>query len=134
MRTRALESILTLNNLSPAYLNDLLTFKNHSYQFRHQRTVEISQVRTVKQGSRSFRSTLAKIWNSLPWHLRDISSAGGPVHVHSVMLVEMCLPLSLFSCNFFYTKFSYFLANTYVVGTQKNYLNETVLLSNQNTC
>ena len=34
MRTKALESFKILNNLSPAYLNDLLTFKNHSYKFR----------------------------------------------------------------------------------------------------
>ena len=30
--------------------------------------------------------------------------------------------------------FSYFLAKTYVVGTQKNCLHETVLLSTQNKC
>ena len=30
--------------------------------------------------------------------------------------------------------FSYFLRKTYVVGTQKNRLDETVLLSTQNTC
>ena len=30
--------------------------------------------------------------------------------------------------------FFYFSANTYVVGTQKNRLNETVLLSTQNIC
>ena len=30
--------------------------------------------------------------------------------------------------------FSSFLTQTYVVGTQKNRLNETVLLSTQNTC
>ena len=30
--------------------------------------------------------------------------------------------------------FSLFLFKTYVVGTQKNRLNETVLLSAQNTC
>ena len=30
--------------------------------------------------------------------------------------------------------FSYFSNKTYVVGTQKNRLNETVLLSSQNTC
>ena len=92
-------------------LSDLLTVKNHSYNFRCQKTVEVSQVRTVKHGSRSFRSTAAKIWNSLPQHLRDISSfgvfknqinawRGGPVHVHSVLLVEcFCfLHVSLFSC------------------------------------
>ena len=31
-------------------------------------------------------------------------------------------------------KFSYFLTKTYVVGTQKNRLNEMVLLSTQNLC
>ena len=31
-------------------------------------------------------------------------------------------------------KFSYFSAKTYVVGTQKNRLNETALLSTQNVC
>ena len=36
-----------MNNLSPAYLNDLLTFKNHSYNFRCHRTVEIPQARIV---------------------------------------------------------------------------------------
>ena len=61
MRTIALESFKILNNMSPAYLNDLLTFKNHSYNFRYQKTVEVPQVRTVKHGSRSFRSTAAKI-------------------------------------------------------------------------
>ena len=47
MRTIALESFKILNNLSPAYLNDLLTVKNHSYNFRYQKTVEVPQVRTV---------------------------------------------------------------------------------------
>ena len=31
-------------------------------------------------------------------------------------------------------QFSYFSTKTYVVGTQKNYLNETFLLSTQNIC
>ena len=106
MRAIALESFKILNNLSPAYLNDLLTFKNHSYNFRYQRTAEVPQVRTVKHGSRSFPHTAAKIWNSLLQHLRDISSFGvfkkqinawswSPFH--SVLLVEMFLPVSLFS-------------------------------------
>ena len=76
MRTIALESFKILNNLSLANLKDLLTFKNNSYNFRYQRAVEVPQVRTVKHGSRSFRSTAAKILNSLPQHLRDISSFG----------------------------------------------------------
>ena len=59
---------------SPAYLNDLI-FKN-DYTLRYQQTVEVPRVRTVKGGSSSFRSAAAKIWNSLPQQLRDISSFG----------------------------------------------------------
>ena len=33
-----------------------------------------------------------------------------------------------------YISYMYFLTKTYVVGTQKNRFNETVLLSTQNTC
>ena len=44
------------------------------------------------------------------------------------------LHVSLFSCKIVMINFSYFPAKTYVVGAQKNQLNETVLLSIQNTC
>ena len=61
--------------------------------------------------------------------------AGGPVHVHSVLLVEMFFYILVcFSCKIVMIFFSYFPAKTYVVGAQKNQLNETVLLSTQNTC
>ena len=33
-----------------------------------------------------------------------------------------------------WNQFFYFLSKTYLLGTQKNRLNETVLLSTQNTC
>ena len=100
-------------------------------------------MRIIKHGSRSFPSTAAKIWNSLPQHLCDISNfgvfknqinawGGAPVHVHCVPLVEMFYLLVCLVAKF-YAKASYFPVNTYVVGTQKNHLNETVLLSNQNT-
>ena len=66
--------------------------------------LEVPQVRTVKHGSRSFHSTAAKIWNSLPQDLREISTfnvfknqimhgAEGPVHVLSVPIVKFVLPL-----------------------------------------
>ena len=38
------------------------------------------------------------------------------------------------SAYIFENQFSYFSTKTYVVGTQKNRLNETVLLSTQNAC
>ena len=74
LRAIALEAFKILNNLFPVYLNDLLTFKNLSYSFRYTQTVEISQVRTSRYGTRSFRSTAAKMLNNLPQHFRDITS------------------------------------------------------------
>ena len=74
LRAIALEAFKILNNLSPVYLNDLLTFKNLSYSFRYTKTVEIPQVRTNRYGTRSFRSSPAKMCNNLPQHFREITS------------------------------------------------------------
>ena len=76
LREIALEAFKILNNLSPVYLNDLLTFKNLSYSFRYTKTVEIPQVRTNRYGTikKPFRSTAAKMWNNLPQHFREITS------------------------------------------------------------
>ena len=130
MGTIALKSFRMLNNLSTAYLNDLLTFKNHLYNFRYQRTVEVPQVRTVKHGSRSFRSTAAKIWNSLPQHLRDISSfgvfknqinacSGWSCSCSCGLLVEMFLPVSLFSCKIFMLNFLIYSENICYVCSEE---------------
>ena len=48
-------------------------------------------------------------------------------------LLKCFLPVSLFSCKIVMINFLMFQAKTYVVGAQKNQLNETVLLSTQNT-
>ena len=74
LRAIALDAFKILNNLSPVYLNDLLTFKNLSSSFRYTQTVEIPQVRTSRYGTRSFRSTAAKMGYNLPQHFRDITS------------------------------------------------------------
>ena len=70
----ALEAFKILNNQTPVYMCDILTYKPHSYSFRYTNTVEIPQVRTSSYGARSFRSTAAKLWNSLPQKFRDITS------------------------------------------------------------
>ena len=54
--------------------------------------------------------------------------AGGPVHVHSVLLVEIFLPISCLVAKF-YTLFLVFQAK-HMCGYSKNRLNE----STQNTC
>ena len=74
LRAIALEAIKILNNQTPVYLNDILTYKPHSYSFRYTNTVEIPQVRTSSYGVRSFRSTAAEIWNSLPQKFQEIKS------------------------------------------------------------
>ena len=112
MRTIALESFKILNKLSPAYLNDLLTVKNHSYNFRYQKTVEVPQVRTVKHVLGPFAPRqpksgilflnifviLAVLVSS---KTKLMHGAGGPVHVHSVLFCWLkwsFLHVSLFSC------------------------------------
>ena len=74
LRAIALETFKILNNQTPVYLSDILTYKPHSYSFRYTNTVEIPQVRTSSYGVRSFRSTAAKIRNSLPQEFREITS------------------------------------------------------------
>ena len=70
----------------------------------YQKTVEVPQVRTVRDGTRSFRSTTAKLWNSLPQYFRDTTSFNffkiqinawcvEPVHVRSVQIVDCVLNL-----------------------------------------
>ena len=71
----ALEAFKILNNQTPVYVSDILTYKSHFCSFRYTNPVEIPQVRTSTYGARFFRSTAAKIWSSLPQKLREITSA-----------------------------------------------------------
>ena len=82
-----------LNNLSPAYLNDLLTFKTHSYNFRYQRTDEVPQVRLYCSAAAKsgivFRN-ISVISAVIGVFKNQINArSGGPVNVYSVLLVEM---------------------------------------------
>ena len=52
--------------------------------------------------------------------------AGGSVYVHFVMLVEMFLPVSLFSYKIFMQNFLIFQLR-HMLGAKKNHLNEKVL-------
>ena len=68
----ALEVFKILHKESPVYLHDLICFKNNNYSFRYTRMAETPQVRTTRFGSSSFRSSAAKLWNSLPQHFREV--------------------------------------------------------------
>ena len=88
LRAIALEAFKILNNQTPVYLSDILTYKPHSYSFRYTNTVEMPQMRTSSYGVRSFRSTAADM------EFREMTSAeqfrsqigtwsGGSAHARS---------------------------------------------------
>ena len=69
----AIEILKILHKRSPAYLNDIVSFKHISYSFRRQQTVEIPQVRTTNFGlheQHSVRYGGATLWNELPDAIR----------------------------------------------------------------
>ena len=84
-----------------------LTYKPHSYSFRYKNTVEIPQV-TSTYGVRSFCSTAAKIWNSLPQKFREITSTeqfrsrivtwsvGGGGGLHMLVLFKLLMLMFYF--------------------------------------
>jgi hypothetical protein len=71
MRTIAQEIHKIVHKKGPVYLHDLVTIKNNNYHFRYTNTAQVPQVKTTNYGSRSFRSSAPKLWNSLPQHFRD---------------------------------------------------------------
>ena len=93
LRTIALEAFKILNNQTPEYLNDLLTYKSHSYSFRHTDSVEVPQVRTSTYGVRPSRSAAAKMWNSLPQEFREITS-------RTVQVSDWCMERGICTCSF----------------------------------
>jgi hypothetical protein len=63
-----------VNKQSPLFLQDLVQFRNSSYNFRYQNTLELSTPRTTRYGKNSFRYATATLWNSFPNHVREISN------------------------------------------------------------
>jgi hypothetical protein len=72
LRMMAIEIFKILHKQSPAYLNDIISFKHISLKnsFRRQQTVEIPQVTTANFGLHSLRYAGATLWNELPDAIR----------------------------------------------------------------
>ena len=66
----ASEVFKILNKLSPEYIQDLVSIKYSTYNYRNERTAEISKMKTIGYGIKSFRFEAARIWNSLPNEIR----------------------------------------------------------------
>ena len=75
LRSLAIEPFKIINHKSHVYLQSLLNIKsNQCYSFRYTNTVDVPQVRTTSNGLNSFRSGAARLWNSLPQHIREQSN------------------------------------------------------------
>ena len=74
IRLIANETFKILNNMSPVYLQDLVSYKNSTYSFRYDNLVEVPRVRTTKYGKSTFRFEAAGVWNSLPNEIRKVEN------------------------------------------------------------
>ena len=70
----ACEVFKIVNKLSPEYIQDMISIKTSTYNFRGERKADIPRANTTRYGLRSFRSEAPRIWNSLPNNLRVAES------------------------------------------------------------
>ena len=74
LKLMACEVFKMVNKLSPEYIQDMISIKTSTYNFRGERKADIPRVNTTRYGLRSFRSEAPRIWNSLPSNLRVAES------------------------------------------------------------
>ena len=74
IRTIAIEAFKCLHKISPTCINNLINYKQSNYTLRYQSTAEVPGVRTVTYGKNSFRFEAARVWNSLPNHIRVVEN------------------------------------------------------------
>lgn len=73
LRNLATETFKIVYGMSPTYLNDLVSLKATSYNFRYTNLLEVPRSTTVRFGQNSFHFQAAKLWNSLPEEARKIA-------------------------------------------------------------
>ena len=66
----AREDFKIVNNLAQSYLQDLISFKPSSYDFRQEKLAQLPRVNSIRYGLRSFRYEATRIWTSLPNEFR----------------------------------------------------------------
>jgi len=63
-----------LNNLAPEYIRDMLKYKPvtaHSLRSNDQKLLMVPRSHTVTYGDRNFRTYAPKLWNVLPFDIRN---------------------------------------------------------------
>ena len=74
IRSIAIETFKIAYGQSPQYLQDFITFKDTSYNFRYTKLLELPRTKTTRYGTNSFTYQAAKLWNALPEEARKITS------------------------------------------------------------
>ena len=72
LRTLALETFKTLNDLNPAFMKIL--FAKREVSKRRKNNLEIPNRNTIKYGDKSIRSLRPHIWNGLPEEIKNETS------------------------------------------------------------
>ena len=65
LQTLATEVFKTKNDLNPVIMEDVFKFKNLTYNFRNEETLNRSNVNSVKYGTETITSLSPKIWKIL---------------------------------------------------------------------
>ena len=76
IRLIAIKTFKILHKLTPAYLHDLVTYKESRYFFRYDNLADLPRVRTTRHGKSTFRYEAATVSNSLPNELRKVEDFG----------------------------------------------------------
>ena len=72
LRTLALETFKTLNDVNPVFMKNL--FAKREVSKRRKNNLEIPNRNTVKYGDKSIRSLGPHIWNGLPEEIKNENS------------------------------------------------------------
>ena len=94
-----------VNKLSPEYIQDMISIKTSTYNFRDERKADIPRVNTTRYGLRPFRSEAPRIWNSIPNNLQShtrssecSSRAGMALDVDALFVVPSFVYAFLLMC------------------------------------
>ena len=76
LRSLCIEIFKTLNNLNPAFLNEIFELRKTKRVIRNQYklNLEVPIINQVIFGAKSIRYLGPKIWNSFPFHMQSIES------------------------------------------------------------
>ena len=76
LRSLCIEIFKTLNNINPAFMNEIFELRktNRAVRNQYKLNLEVPIINQVTFGAKSIRYLGPKIWNSLPFHIKSSES------------------------------------------------------------